>query len=199
MVSHLFFFKCLVDYIKGQWKLIRDNYRRCLQKRDLATRSGAGRSKLASCKFFTQLEFLHDSLSNKETDSNIRFDVEPSSSNVDNQESTNFLADELNESHSSEPPTKKQAKNDISASNSTNTSKNKKKGASVDNIDSILLKTISEMDHAVSCSKNNNDDDDTTLFCKSLINRLKSLPKKKNHKARMNIENMLFELEYEDE
>ena len=69
----------------------------------------------------------------------------------------------------------------------------------MDNIDSILLKTISEMDHAVSCSKNNNDDDDTTLFCKSLINRLKSLPKNKNHKARMNIENMLFELEYEDE
>ncbi|XP_057300153.1 uncharacterized protein LOC130630609 [Hydractinia symbiolongicarpus] len=60
-----------VEKIKYDWSKIRENYRKCLKKRDARTKSGAGYDKLPTCNFFNELRFLSDSLSNKVTDSNI--------------------------------------------------------------------------------------------------------------------------------
>ena len=45
--------------------------KRCLDKRSNATKSGAAASKLAKCKYFKQLSFLHSKVSNKPTESNL--------------------------------------------------------------------------------------------------------------------------------
>ena len=50
---------------------LRDNYRRCLRRREKATRSGAGHKKLPTCDFFGELSFLHDVTSARPTASNI--------------------------------------------------------------------------------------------------------------------------------
>ena len=47
---------------------LRDNYRRCIRKREQATRSGAGQKKLPTCDFFAELSFLHDVVSGKPTE-----------------------------------------------------------------------------------------------------------------------------------
>ena len=44
-----------VDYLKAQWKSIRDSYRRCLANRKTQTRSGASGKKLSTCKFFDKV------------------------------------------------------------------------------------------------------------------------------------------------
>ena len=48
--------------------MLRDNYRRCIRKRQLKQRSGAGSSKLLVCRYFEQLQFLHDAVSHEESD-----------------------------------------------------------------------------------------------------------------------------------
>ena len=50
---------------------MRENYRKCLKKRELKSRSGAGSTKLPVCNFFTELQFLTDTLKNKPSDSNL--------------------------------------------------------------------------------------------------------------------------------
>ena len=44
-----------------------------------------------------------------------------------------------------------------------------------------------------------NENDSDVLFCQSLINRLKGLPLRKNRLAHLKIEEVLFNLEFEEE
>ena len=44
---------------------------KCLKKRELKSRSGAESTKLPVCNFFTELQFLTDTLKNKPSDSNL--------------------------------------------------------------------------------------------------------------------------------
>ncbi|XP_028412543.1 uncharacterized protein LOC114535434 [Dendronephthya gigantea] len=60
-----------VEYIKREWEKLKDNYRKCLQRREKMTRSGAGNKKLPTCNFFTELSFLKDIVSNRKTMSNV--------------------------------------------------------------------------------------------------------------------------------
>ena len=50
---------------------LRKNYRKCLAKREKATRSGAAAKKLPTCNFFVELSFLRDTLLNRTTESNL--------------------------------------------------------------------------------------------------------------------------------
>ena len=60
-----------MEDLKQQWKGLRDNYRRCIKKRQLKQRPGAGLLKLPASRSFEQLQFLHDTVSNEESDGNI--------------------------------------------------------------------------------------------------------------------------------
>jgi len=60
-----------METIKRKWAKLRQNYRKCLQRRELKTRSGAGLSKLPTCKSFEQLHFLKDILMDKPSYGNI--------------------------------------------------------------------------------------------------------------------------------
>jgi len=70
-----------VESLKFQWGKIKENYRKCLKKREIKQRSGAGSDKLPLCSFFTELSFLNDSLLNKRSESNI-FTTEDDKSNT---------------------------------------------------------------------------------------------------------------------
>ena len=50
---------------------LKDNLKKCLDRRNSATKSGVAYSKLPKCKYFEQLLFLCDKSSNKPTESNV--------------------------------------------------------------------------------------------------------------------------------
>ena len=80
MVFHVFdaklsiFIFFPVNYLKPQWKNLKDNLRRCMIKRAQMSKSGAAAHTLPKCKYFSQLQFLHKKVINKETESNVRND-----------------------------------------------------------------------------------------------------------------------------
>ena len=39
---------------------LRDNYRRCIRKRETLTRTGSANKKLPTCDYFAELSFLRD-------------------------------------------------------------------------------------------------------------------------------------------
>ena len=51
---------------------MKDNLKRCLDRRRALTRSGAAYSTLPTCKYFDLMAFLHERTENKPTDSNIQ-------------------------------------------------------------------------------------------------------------------------------
>ena len=57
--------------LKVQWKKICDDYRRAVEKREEQTRSGTAKAKLATCRHFSLLGFLHSVVSSQNTDSNV--------------------------------------------------------------------------------------------------------------------------------
>ena len=59
------------EVLKRRWKNLRDGMMRCLKKINEGQKSGAGASKMPTCKLFDQLLFLRDFVSNRETTSNI--------------------------------------------------------------------------------------------------------------------------------
>ena len=63
-----------VECLKKLWKGLRDNYRRCNDRREKATRSGAAASTFPVCKFFKNLQFLKDTVSAKDTETNLDLD-----------------------------------------------------------------------------------------------------------------------------
>ena len=69
------YFLVLVDFLKNTWKGLRDNYKRCLTTRLRQQRLGTSSQKLSMGKYFQQLDFLSEKISNKETISNISIET----------------------------------------------------------------------------------------------------------------------------
>ena len=59
------------DALKAQWKIICHGYKWAVEKREKQTRSGAAKTKLATCQHFSLLGFLHSVVSSQNTDSNV--------------------------------------------------------------------------------------------------------------------------------
>ena len=64
-------FSFLVEFLKKQWKNLRDSLKIVQEKREEITKSGSAGKPLPSCKYFSQLQFVYDKLPKKETHSNI--------------------------------------------------------------------------------------------------------------------------------
>ena len=60
-----------MEFIQKQLKNLKDSLKKCLDKRNQMTRSGAAASTLPKCKFFEQMAFLHEKSANKATESNV--------------------------------------------------------------------------------------------------------------------------------
>ena len=156
-----------IDKIKCEWGKLRENYRKCLRKREYKLRSGAGGGKLPSCSFFEQLSFLRDTLVNREAESNI---VIPNERNSQDHETQNVM--EFN------PPSVKKWKSEEASKLSI--------------MDTALVQTLQRVNRP----KEAKDADE--LFCLSLVDSLKALPKQKNALAKIKIQQVLYELQFEN-
>ena len=61
----------LVEFLQRQLKNLKDNLKKCLDKRTKMTRSAEAASSLARCKYFAQMSFLYGSVGNRPTESNL--------------------------------------------------------------------------------------------------------------------------------
>ena len=145
-------------------------------------RSGAGSSKLAKCRHFNPLSFVHSTVTSQGTDGNIDIGF---CENQNDIESSNEISEDsrtTTNSHST-----------ISISNAIDTcqAKNKSKRKSENIIDVQLRESLNNVNDAV---KTNSD----LLFCRSLADSLRGLTPGKNKISRMKIQKVLFEVEFED-
>ena len=61
----------LVEFLQKQLKHLKDNLKKCLDRRSKLTKSGAPASSLLKCNYFEVMRFLHDRTANKPTESNL--------------------------------------------------------------------------------------------------------------------------------
>lgn len=190
---------------------------KCLKKRDDYYRSGNKAGKIPTCKCFNDLLFLKDSVNNKtKTVSNIK--IVEKSPNVNNNTSNNNKTPTMSNSstpnestcntsndslanYENTPRSLKAINNDDSANLSKLSAKKRqstkrKAEERRDDIDTLLIKTLSKCDDAPVTKQENESSD--MLFCKSLVPIMESLRKKKNRKARLEIQRILMELESDE-
>ena len=107
-------FSFLVEFLKKQWKNLRDSLERVLEKRVEIVKSGSAGKPLPSCKYFSQLQFVYDKLPKKETHSNIVITPQtldrdsPSASSSSLSSSSTFLECPSNSVHTTTENTSKQ-------------------------------------------------------------------------------------------
>ena len=165
-----------VEFIKKEWEKLKDNYRKCLQRRERMLKSGSGSKKLPVCNFFKELSFLKDSNASRKTASNVSFNVA-----TDNSTSQDFTTDATTTTtttSTSAPPQK--------------TGKRKHVASEIElGIDAMIVKALAGDKEE---TQKVGDSDEDQLFCLSLVSMLKSLPTKKKRYARMKIEELFYEL-----
>ena len=223
----LFFFPTfLVEFLKVQWKNLRDGMKRCLVKREHMARSGAAAHTLPCCKYFEQLKFIQDKIMNKETDSNIDLSLisPPSSSTMtvssphtsgnnpfpSSPSTTSINLAVTDKSFSPCSPENINPENmlkcKLSPEGSSSYNKKKVKEMTTANMDLRLLQTLQDMNQTTKSilddGKNESVrepevDDADTLFCKSIIPSLSALEPRKNSLAKIKIQELLYQLEFE--
>ena len=148
---------------------------KCLKKNELATRSGAGSSKVAYCKCYAQLMFLHDTISNRPTDSNL----------------TSIVTDPTPEvilPSSSRSPS-------LSSPRSTLSSPPQSKKNKVDNVEMALIDALKGAPPQPTPTV---QEDSDLLFCKSIVPQLRKMEAKKNRMAKIEIQQVLLKYEFDN-
>lgn len=207
---YLELFNFTVEFLKTQLKYLKDNLKKCLDRRSKATRSGAAASKPATCKYFDQLSFLHSKVSNKPTESNLTpvTEVEDTPSVQDNPSTftvtqsvpsptISTTTSALAKGISSSAPGKKSAESELIPYTPAKRSKSRAEMAYA--VDALLVKTLQDMQEPSSKSTTIGDNDEDMLFCKSLVPQLKKMPARQNRLAKIKINQLLFDMEFNDE
>ena len=185
----MIFYHILESRLQNMFNKLRDNYRRCIRKREQVTRSGSGRKKLPTCDFFGELSFLHDIVSGRSTDTNLFTPPRSPMTSPAQVEVENFEAAR---------PTLPAAYN--SAPINQNVSVSSKKPKRKVDIDELLAESLAadlkKSKHNEE-QKNIENSDSDFLFCRSLVEQFKGLTKKQNKEARIKI--MQVFLDYEED
>ena len=61
----------LVEFLQKQLKYLKDNLKKCLDRRSKLAKSGAPASSLPKCNYFEVMRFLHGKTANKPAESNL--------------------------------------------------------------------------------------------------------------------------------
>ena len=209
----------------SHWTKLRDNFQKCLNRRKLATRSGAANKQLPTCLYFKELGFLTDVIGVRTTSSNISpeiFSVSPlpSSFSPMSQSEGNF-EEEMRESISPPPLANKACattsisqvspgneKADILEMNDSSPKAYTAKSAgkpvkrkATDAIDILLAKALVDDVGQRKESKSTESaqfEGPDAMFCKSLIPSLTNLTPKNNKIAKIKIMQVFLDME-EDE
>ena len=126
-------FSFLVEFLKKQWKNLRDSLKRVQEKREEITKSGSAGKPLPSCKYFSQLQFVCDKLPKKETHSNTvitpqTLDRDSSSASSSSSLSSTFLECLSNSVHTTTENT------NVSVAANNNVKAKKRKEKDVDSL-----------------------------------------------------------------
>ena len=180
IVSFIFLFE-LEKTLRKLWKNLRDGFTKCMKRWEEMTRSGAGESKLPICKLFTELSFIRGSVANRATDSN--FDSLADDSFLDD------AASPASTSSQSFIPLPVKVTNFITR---PSTAKKRRKGA-----ENIAEPPINY--EAAIVEKLNNKLSANAHFLLSLEPALERLPARLNQRAGIEIQQVLFRLEFGDD
>ncbi len=164
------------------------------------TKSGAEYHTLPKCKYFNQLQFLHQKITNKETVSDFTISesaaASPSSA-VSAAPSNDPDGGTLNTGNTPPP-----ACNNVSAEPPARRRDVWKK-PSITPVDSELLDVIKEMNSATktliaSDTTSNSEDSENMLFCKSLAGTLDKMNRRDSAFAKMQIQKIIFDIEFKE-
>ena len=188
--SNIFF---LVDTVKRKWKNLFDAYRKaCDRERDQA-KSGSPGSKIPTCKFYNELKFLKDIVTNRVTTTNLA--ILESDINVTTPPGSRTFTLQQQLSPACHPVVSQSSeKLQLTAHNhelKTVTPKQDKKGKRK----TSATDEVNEFDKACLdlLQKKSNTDADTH-FCLSLVEIRKSLPPKKKLLAKSKIMTVLIKM-----
>ena len=140
---------------------------------------------MPSCKYFSQLQFVHDKLPKKETHSNII--ITPETLERGSSSSSTFSECPSNSGHT----TTKDSNNSVTANN--NVKAKKRKQEDVDSLsDEELATTLKKVNQTTKplISKEfrgESEDDADTSFCRSIIPTLRNLSPRNNKLAKIKI------------
>ena len=197
--SKIYLCMFLAKYAQGQWNKLKENYRKCMKRRDKATRSGAGKTQLLTCQYYRELAFITDTISNKPTTSNVPIPdifTPPASPHLLSQMSPAVVADNSDVSQTQHD------NHSIPTSNTTPTSTTvstaKKRKTSKNDFNGLLMASI-QRDLSVPPLKTTEEKDPDTLFCLSLVHEFKDLSNKKKRLARVKMMQVFCELHEDDD
>ena len=169
--------------LKRRWKNLRDGMMRCLKKISEGQKSGAGASKVPTCKFFNQLLFLRDFVSNRETNSNITLPIESEVDDIisceKSPEQHQVCSDTARLKEKTPTREKSSAKRKLAL-----TDENKpfgrlnKRADRQEKIDLLLVNPLSKSEDQQ--KENSELRSSNQLFCDSIVEILDKLPSKKN-------------------
>ena len=186
----------LVDFLKAQWKNLRENLRRCLQKRNEMSRSGAATYTLPKCKYFSQLQFVHDKVLNKDTQSNVSI---PSPLNINISSTDNAASTDFTSPLSSGSSVQSEV---IGGKRRKSCENESRKMKDTNQMDTQFLKALQDINDSTkslsSVEEKQHVEDDNSLFCRSIIPTLRNLGPRKNKLAKLKIQQILFDLEFDE-
>ena len=172
-----------VMFLQKQLKNLRDMLKKCLDKKNRLSRSGAPARELPKCQLFDQMAFLCEMSANKPSESNLPLMIDPlgspfSEDSVITPPSPSSIGEVITETRirPSQPSRKRKKESQASALTQ-----------SIEECDVMLKKTIE--------GENNED----SLYCRSLIPIMRELPKKKKRLAKIKISQLLYDMQYGDE
>ena len=214
IVGDLHHISILVQQVKQKWKNLSDGFKKCLDRKRDMEKSGSGYSKPPTCRFYNQLQFLQDSVSNRTTHSNIqviRCDSPdspcPMETTLPDQSvaqsalaSLSPASDQKSDKqqvtpNADHPPGKQKSE----FPQATVVPKRKKK-VELDPVEQFLIKSIDKKDQENKLSTTKSEDPDEQ-FCRSIadtLRRLRQNSMKKNQFAKIKIQQLLFDIELSD-
>ena len=72
------FFYLLAEYLQSQFKYLKGNLKKCLDRRANMTKSGVAATSLPTCNYFNQMLYLIKGVGNQPTESNLENTVRES-------------------------------------------------------------------------------------------------------------------------
>ena len=155
-------------------------------------KSGAAAYVTPKCKYYDQMMFMFDKTSNKSTTSNIDIEIPESSNGADQMNNLETVPSEQSTLKRKEATTEPeiQVKPIKSAKG--------KSDLSLAMVDSMLVKAVGDLDKKEKNSADSEEIERDVSFCQSLVPILKSLTQRKNRQAKLKIQQVLCDLEFED-
>ena len=178
--------------IASTWDKLRENFRKALNRRKRASKSGAGGNPSSSCRFFKELSFLTDVIGIRSTQSNVAPGVftppaSPASAYThETPVSPAMVRKSFATATSQSSSGSSVGETPLSAMRPTSTlsreQSKKRKNDSGSSVQSVLERAIqADLDKA----KETVTDDPDELFCKSFAPSLKGLSRKKTSKQKL--------------